>query len=64
MIKKKITLDFPKSAAMNEFEIAVVNESSVFEPLKFYCIWGHSRNGKASSYKQRNTVCYSWVKCL
>ena len=23
----------------NEFETAVVNESSVFEPLKFYCIW-------------------------
>ena len=22
---------------MNEFEIAVVNEPSVFEPLKFYC---------------------------
>ena len=22
----------------NEFETAVVNESSVFEPLKFYCI--------------------------
>ena len=22
---------------MNEFETAVVNESSVFEPLKFYC---------------------------
>ena len=24
---------------MNEFETAVVNELSVFEPLKFYCIW-------------------------
>ena len=23
----------------NEFETAVVNESSVFEPLKSYCIW-------------------------
>ena len=23
---------------MNEFEIAMVNEPSVFEPLKFYCI--------------------------
>ena len=23
----------------NEFETAVVNEVSVFEPLKFYCIW-------------------------
>ena len=23
----------------NEFKIAVVNEQSVFEPLKFYCIY-------------------------
>ena len=45
-IKKKIILNYPKSAAMcfcskglkNEFETAVVNEPSVFEPLKFYCI--------------------------
>ena len=31
----------PNSAAMglkNEFEIAMVNEHSVFKPLKFYCI--------------------------
>ena len=40
-------LNYPKSAAMslfsyglkNEFETAVVNEPSVFEPLKFYCIY-------------------------
>ena len=45
--KKKISLVYPKSAAMvfcswglkNEFEIAVVNEPSVFVPLKFYCIY-------------------------
>ena len=44
-IYKKITLNFPRSAAMgfcskgvkNEFGTAVVNEPSVFEPLKFYC---------------------------
>ena len=44
--KKKITLKYLKSAVMafytkrlkNEFETAVVNEPSVFEPLKFYCI--------------------------
>ena len=43
-IKKKITLYYPKSTPMgfskglkNEFETAVVNEPSVFEPLKFYC---------------------------
>ena len=28
---------FPKGLR-NEFETAVVNEPSVFEPLKFYCI--------------------------
>ena len=46
MLKKKITLIYPKSIVMgfcsnglkNEFETAVVNEPSVFEPLKFYCI--------------------------
>ena len=46
-IKKKITLNYPKSAAMgfcskvlkNGFETAMVNEPSVFEPLKFYCIF-------------------------
>ena len=45
-ISKKIILDYPKSAAMgfsqgikSEFETAVANETSVFEPLKFYCIY-------------------------
>ena len=44
-IKKKITINYPKYAATglfskgikNECETAVVNELSVFEPLKFYC---------------------------
>ena len=44
-IKKKIILNYPKFAAIgfcskrlnNEFETAVVNEPSVFEPRKFYC---------------------------
>ena len=43
--EKKMSLNYPKSAAMrfcskglkNEFETVVVNELSVFEPLKFYC---------------------------
>ena len=43
-IKKKMTLNYSTSAAMrfcskglkNEFETAVVNEPSVFEPPKFY----------------------------
>ena len=47
ILKKKIKLNYPKSAAMglfsyglkNKFEIAVVNEPSVFEPLNFYCIY-------------------------
>ena len=41
----KNCLNYPKSAGMgffskglkNEFETAMVNEPSVFEPLKFYC---------------------------
>ena len=44
--KKKHTLNYPISAAMgffskrlkNEFERARVNEPSVLEPLKFYCM--------------------------
>ena len=43
--KKKITLNYVKSAVMgfctkalkNEFETPVVNEPPVFEPLKFDC---------------------------
>ena len=47
-IIKKNNLNYPTSAAMdffskglkNEFETAVVNEPSVFEPLKFdYSYW-------------------------
>ena len=41
-MKRKIDLNFLKSAAMglaHEFETAMVNEPSVFEPLKFYCIF-------------------------
>ena len=44
-MEKKIILNYPKSASkrffpgiQNEFETAVVNEPSVFEPLKFYYI--------------------------
>ena len=46
ILKKKINLNHPKSAAMypfsygvkNEFETALVNEPSVFEPLKSNCL--------------------------
>ena len=51
-IKKKIILNYPKCnnvcrygsfplGLKNEFEKAVVNKPSVFEPLKFYCIVYH-----------------------
>ena len=33
-----------------EFETAMVNKPSVFKPLKFYCIWDHSRDGKTLFY--------------
>ena len=40
----RITLNHPKygivfKVLINEFETAMVNEPSVFEPLKFYCIY-------------------------
>ena len=46
-MNEKNILNYPKSAAMgffskglkSEFETAVVNGPSVFEPLKFYCIY-------------------------
>ena len=45
-VENKITLNYLRSAAMgfysmglkNQFETAMVNEPSVFEPLRFYCI--------------------------
>ena len=45
-IKKKIAIKYPKFAAIgffsrglkNEFEIALVYEPSVFEPLTVYCM--------------------------
>ena len=43
-MNKKGTLNYPLSAAMgfseglkSEFETSMVNDPSVFEPLKFYC---------------------------
>ena len=46
-MKKKLTLNYPKSAAMtffsnglqNEFETAMVNEPSVFEPPMVNCMF-------------------------
>ena len=51
-IKKKFTLNYPKSAAMcfcsrgpkNKVKIAVVIEPSVYEPPKFFCITTHLKS--------------------
>ena len=53
-IKQKIILNYPELAVMrfflkglkNEFETAVVNKPSVFEPLKFYCTTVNIRSKK------------------
>ena len=55
-MNRKNTLNYLKSAALgffskglkNEFETAVVNEPSVFEPLKFYCMYYGNSKSKAS----------------
>ena len=36
----------------NEFEIAVVNEPSVFEPLKFYCTLDNSKTRTYCGYSR------------
>ena len=62
-ISKKVTLNYPKSAAMGffskglkkEFETAMVNEPSMFEPLKFYCTLhdSYTRKQPVSPHKQQ-----------
>ena len=57
-IKKNITIIYPKFAARglkNELQIAVVNEPSVFEPLKFYCI-KKLREGNTLIMKLQNLI--------
>ena len=59
-MNKKNTLNCPKSAAMgffskglkNEFETAVVNKPSVYEPLKFYCTIIYIAIKKRTDYSQ------------
>ena len=59
-MNKKNTLNYPRSAAMgffskglkNGFEIAVVNEPSMFEPLKFYCIYFQNRGDEHHTVTQ------------
>ena len=68
-IKKKITLNYPKSAAMGfcskglkkEFETAVVNEPSVFEPLKFYCTFKNRLDNFIGNKKFTVFPDNSWV---
>ena len=72
-IKKKITLNYPKSAAMDffsrvlkneletaEFEIAVVNELSGFEPPKFYCIVTETASLFRSAWSVSYEAGYFW----
>ena len=55
--------NYPKSAAMdfffkgfkNEFERAVVNEPSVFEPFKFYCTFKYTLKHCDCSMKKTKT---------
>ena len=37
----------------NEFETALVNEPSMFEPLKFYCMWIQYFKAKMRELKQK-----------
>ena len=70
-MNKKNTINYPKCAATgffskglkNEFETAVINEPSVFEPLKFYCIWRFFVAQICSNVDSKNysySTCYSY----
>ena len=77
-IKKKLALNFPKSAATvfvskglkKEFETAVVNEPSVFEPLKFYCTFIRNKNKhkhmmrKTRNISMQNTLYLTRMSCF
>ena len=63
-MKKKIIPNYPKSAVIfsyglkNKFETAMVNKPSVFEPLKFYCIFkqaGHEALNRSPEYTGQKT---------
>ena len=61
-IEKKITLNYPISAdivffpkgTQKEFETAMVNEPSVFEPLKFHCIHNFWTKGRGRYLEQQH----------
>ena len=48
----------------NEFEIAVVNEPSVFEPLKFYCMILNTCFYSAISLYKELKKCYNTALSL
>ena len=70
-IKKTITQNYSKSAAMgfcskglqNEFKTAVVKEPSVFEPLKFYCIYFFKLQER-SVFIWKCLSCIPWMATL
>ena len=48
-----------ESIFKKEFKIAMVNEPSVFEPLKFYCIFleiDHEKEKKTIFYVPKNII--------
>ena len=69
-MKKKKTLNYSKSAAMgfyskglkNEFERAVVNEPSVFEPLKLYCTCMNMATLRFA-YPKMKKIVMTWKFC-
>ena len=52
-------MGFFSKGLKNEFETAVVNEPSVFEPLKFYCIWPHTIKKKKERRIKKQMASYS-----
>ena len=48
---------------MNEFETAVVNEPTVFEPLKFYCI-GMRLNECENELEISLSLAVSFIFCM
>ena len=59
MNPKSVAMGFCSKGLKKEFETAVVNEPSVFEPLKFYCIlsetfWQQSKHQRNKKYKNIN----------
>ena len=60
-IKRKPTLNYPKFVAIgffqghkNEFKTVVVDEPSMFEPLKFYCMSSGIRHKQWCEYYKKS----------